>query len=93
MVNSCVLTLQSAFTPVEAAMGPMRRSPYEISALLDHTVSFHRAADFSNWLFYEQTSPTGVGGRALASGTIYNRSGELVCTATQEIYFPPARDS
>lgn len=74
VVNSCVLTLQSALTPVETTLGPMRKSQYDISALLDHTVWFHRPADFSDWLIYEQTSPTGVAGRALATGAIYNRA-------------------
>lgn len=91
VVNSCVLTLLSALTLVEATLGPMGKSQYDMSALLDHTVWFHRLADFSDWLFYQQTSPTGVAGRALATGTIYNRAGDLVSTATQEIYFPPAR--
>lgn len=93
VVNSCILTLQSALTPVEATLRPMGKSQYDISALLDHTVWFHRPADFSDWLFYEQTSPTGVGGRALATGTVYNRAGDLVCTAAQEIYFPPAKNN
>jgi len=91
VTNSCVLTLQSALTPVEATLGPMRKSQYDISALLDHTVWFHRPADFSDWLFYEQTSPTGADGRALAAGAIYNKSGDLVCTAVQEVYFPAPR--
>jgi acyl-CoA thioesterase len=47
----------------------------------------------TDWLFYEQTSTTGVAGRALATGAIYNRAGDLVCTAAQEIYFPPPRES
>jgi acyl-CoA thioesterase II len=93
VVNSCVLTLQTALTPVEATLGPMRKTQYDISALLDHTVWFHRPADFSNWLFYEQASPTGVAGRALATGTVYNRNGELVCTAAQEVYFPSPKRS
>lgn len=93
VVNSCVLTLQSALTPVEATLGPMRKSQFDISALLDHTVWFHRPADFSDWLFCEQTSTTGVAGRALATGAIYNRAGDLVCTAAQEIYFPSPRES
>lgn len=92
VVNSCVVTLLSALTPLEAALGPMRKSQLDVSALLDHTVWFHRHADFSDWLFYEQNSPSGIAGRALATGTIYNRAGDLVCTAGEEIYFPPKRD-
>jgi acyl-CoA thioesterase II len=90
-VNSCVLTLLSALTLLEAALGPMRKSQLDVSALLDHTVWFHRQPDFSEWLFYEQYSPSGIAGRALSTGTIYNRRGDLVCTASQEGYFPPAR--
>ena len=28
---------------------------------------------------------------ALARGTMFNRSGELVCSVRQEMYFPPPR--
>jgi acyl-CoA thioesterase II len=93
VVNSCLLTFLSALTPLEAALGRMHKSPMDVSALLDHTVWFHRAADFSDWLYFEQNSPSGVAGRALATGTIFNRSGALVCTASQEGYFPRPRYS
>jgi acyl-CoA thioesterase-2 len=59
----------------------------------DHTVWFHGPADFSDWLFFEENSPCGIGGRALATGTVYNRSGIHVCTGSQEGYFPAARNS
>jgi acyl-CoA thioesterase-2 len=91
VVNSCLLTFLSALTPLEAALGPTRKSPMDVSALLDHTVWFHRPADFSDWLYFQQTSPSGIAGRALATGTIYNRSGALVATASQEGYFPRPR--
>jgi acyl-CoA thioesterase-2 len=35
--------------------------------------------------------PSGVGGRGLASATMYNRAGQLVCIATQELYFGRAQ--
>lgn len=88
VVNSCLLTFLSALTPLEAALGPMRKSPIDVSALLDHVVWFHRPADFSDWLYFEQESPSGIAGRALATGTIHNRSGALVCVTNQEGYFP-----
>lgn len=91
LLNSCVLTQLSALTMVEAVRGPMHKTPLDVSASLDHTVWFHRPADFSDWLYFEQSSPSGIGGRALATGTFYNRCGVLVCTATQEFYFPTAR--
>jgi acyl-CoA thioesterase len=57
------------------------------SALIDHAVWFHRPADFSDWVLSDTVAPSGVHGRALAAATMYNRTGALVCTATQEIYF------
>jgi acyl-CoA thioesterase-2 len=91
VINSCVVTYLSALTLLEPARGPMGKSLTDVSALLDHTVWFHRPADFTDWLLYEQNSPTGIAGRALATGTMYNVAGALVCTATQEAYFPQAR--
>jgi hypothetical protein len=31
--------------------------------------------------------PSGTGGRGLATGTMFNRAGQLVCTAAMEGYF------
>jgi acyl-CoA thioesterase-2 len=53
---------------------------------LDHAMWFHRPPDFSDWLLYDQRSPSGIGARALSTGEIYNRSGQLVCTVVQEGY-------
>jgi acyl-CoA thioesterase-2 len=92
VVNGCVLTYLTALTLLEPALGPMGKSPADVSALLDHTVWFHGPADFSEWLFFEQNSPSGIGGRALATGTVFNRSGFQVCTASQEGYFPRPKE-
>jgi acyl-CoA thioesterase-2 len=93
VVNGCVLTYLTALTLLEPALGPMGKSPTDVSALLDHTVWFHGPADFSDWLFFERNSPSGIDSRALATGTVFNRSGFQVCTARQEGYFPAARNS
>lgn len=94
-VSSCVLTYLSALTLIESAMTAMGRTPMDtgFSALLDHAVWFHRPADFADWLLYDQCSPSGVAGRGLATGAIYNRNGELVCAATQEAYFGKRRSA
>ena len=93
LVNSCVVAYLSALTLLECAMTTMRTTPMgpRLSALVDHTIWFHRAADFTDWLFFDQFSPSVVGRRGLATGTLYNRSGELVCIATQEGYFAEQR--
>jgi acyl-CoA thioesterase-2 len=92
MVNSCVVAYLSALTLLECAMTTMRTTPMgpRLSALVDHTIWFHRVADFTDWLLFDQSSPSVVGCRGLATGTLYNRSGELVCVATQEGYFAEA---
>jgi acyl-CoA thioesterase II len=88
MVNSCLLTYVAGTTLLETAMIARRTTPVDsFSALVDHALWFHRPADLSDWVLSDAVSPSGVGGRGLATATMYNRSGELVCTATQEIYF------
>lgn len=57
----------------------------------DHSVWFHVAADLSDWLFYDQLSPSSADSLALCRGTMFNRDGGLVCTVGQEMYFPPPR--
>ena len=59
------------------------------SAQRDHSVWFHAPALLSDWLLYEQSSPSSSDSLALASGTMFNRNGDLVCTVGQQMYFPP----
>lgn len=88
VINSCLLTYISGTNMLETTV-TMRRTTQirAFSALIDHAVWFHRPADLSDWVLADQVSPSGIHGRGLASATMYNRSGQLVCTATQEIYF------
>jgi acyl-CoA thioesterase II len=57
------------------------------NALIDHALWFHRPIDLTDWVLSDQNSPSGIDGRGLATSTMYNRAGELVCIATQELYF------
>jgi acyl-CoA thioesterase-2 len=87
-LGSALLTYLSGTTMLEAAMAARGAVPaYSFSALIDHALWFHRPADLSDWVLSDQLSPSGIGGRGLASATMYNRSGALVCVATQELYF------
>ncbi|MGB0969953.1 MAG: acyl-CoA thioesterase [Mycobacterium sp.] len=72
--------------PTHAARGRV-----DASAQRDHSVWFHSPAVLSDWLLYEQSSPSSSGLLALAGGTMFNRDGDLVCTVKQEMYFPPPR--
>ena len=53
-------------------------------ASLDHAMWFHRPARVDDWLLYSCDSPSSSGGRGLARGSIYDRSGRLVASAVQE---------
>lgn len=87
-LHAGLLAYLTGTTMLEAAMIPRGALPaHTFSALIDHALWFHRPVDLSDWVLSDQTSPSGIGGRGLASGTMYNRAGQLVCVATQELYF------
>ncbi|MCV7066077.1 thioesterase family protein [Mycolicibacterium farcinogenes] len=88
IVNSCLLTYFTGTALLDSTLS-MRRGTHvtTFSALIDHAIWFHRPADLSDWLLSDQVSPSGVNGRGLATATVYNRAGQLVCSATQEMYF------
>jgi acyl-CoA thioesterase II len=88
VLAACMLAYVSDWTildPVQVAVGKTWQS-LEQMASLDHAMWFHRPVDFSDWLLYEQRSPSVSGGVGLGTGAIYNRDGTMVCTVTQEGY-------
>ena len=88
VLHSCLLAYQSGTTMVEAALAMRRATPVStFNALIDHALWFHRPADLSDWVLSDQVSPSGVAGRGLTTSVMYNRVGQLVCFATQELYF------
>jgi acyl-CoA thioesterase II len=89
VLTASLVAYLSAVTLTEPAYAA--RGGVTSSAQRDHSVWFHAAADLSDWLLYEQSSPSSADTLALASGTMFNRTGELVCTVRQEMYFPAPR--
>ncbi len=88
VLHSALLTYLSGTTMVEVALAMRRETPISIfNALIDHALWFHRPVDLSDWVLSDQVSPSGIGGRGLTTSTMYNRTGQLVCIATQELYF------
>ncbi|OBK15903.1 acyl-CoA thioesterase [Mycobacterium asiaticum] len=77
----------SAVTLTEPAF--VARGGVGESAQRDHSVWFHAPAILSDWLLLERSSPSSADSIALASGTMFNRNGDLVATVRQEMYFPP----
>ncbi|MCW2518280.1 MAG: acyl-CoA thioesterase [Mycobacterium sp.] len=88
VLHSCLLTYLSGITMLETAVTMRRATPATtFSALIDHALWFHRPVDLSDWVLADQFSPSAIGGRGLATATMYNRAGQVVCIATQEVYF------
>nr|WP_231110354.1 acyl-CoA thioesterase domain-containing protein [Mycobacterium avium] len=87
VLTASLVAYMSAVTLTEPAFAA--RGGVGASAQRDHSVWFHGRAVLSDWLFYDRSSPSSAGSLALASGTMFNRTGELVCTVKQEMYFPP----
>ncbi|RRR40998.1 acyl-CoA thioesterase II [Mycolicibacter terrae] len=87
-LHSALLTYLSGTKMVETAVAMRRGTPASaFNALIDHALWFQRPVDLSDWVLSDQFSPSGVAGRGLATSTMYNRAGQLVCVATQELYF------
>ena len=51
---------------------------------LDHSGWFHRPADPSDWLLFDQRSPAAADGRGLNFGEIHTADGALVMSCAQE---------
>ncbi len=54
------------------------------TASLDHSIWFHRPADFGQWHLFAQESPSSGGARGLALGHMFARDGGIVATVAQE---------
>ncbi|BBZ28998.1 acyl-CoA thioesterase II [Mycolicibacterium madagascariense] len=88
VLHSCLLTYLSGTSMLEAAMVVRRTTPVTtFNALIDHALWFHRPVDLSDWVLSDHFSPSAIDGRGLSTATTYNRSGSVVCVATQESYF------
>lgn len=87
VLTASLVAYMSAVTLTEPAFAA--RGGVGTSAQRDHSVWFHGRAVLSDWLLYDRSSPSSAASLALASGTMFNRTGELVCTVKQEMYFPP----
>lgn len=55
-----------------------------MGASLDHALWFQRPFRADEWLLYDATSPSAVGGRGLAMGRLFAADGRLVAAVAQE---------
>lgn len=53
-------------------------------ASLDHSIWFHRNADLSDWLLIDAVSPSASSTRGFTTANIFNATGEMICSLSQE---------
>ncbi|KAM9862702.1 acyl-CoA thioesterase II [Leucobacter sp. BZR 635] len=95
-VHSAALAFASDYVllePVTRQHGIPWATPGMRAASLDHSMWFHRPFSVDDWLLYELESPTAQGGRGLAHGRFYDRSGALVASVSQESMIRVPRQS
>ena len=86
-IHQCVLAYLSDWSLLDTATRPHAVSFMQDNvqvASLDHAMWFHRPFRADEWLLYYQDSPSASGARGFNRGLIYNQSGELVASTTQE---------
>lgn len=86
LIRACALTFISDFGPVPVARPPgVRLSPdVGYAASLDHAVWFHRPFVPNDWHRYEVRSLNNADSRGLVVGSMYDGSGSLVASTSQE---------
>ena len=91
-IHQCVLTYATDISLIDSIVQPHgRMGAYGplMTASLDHAVWFHKPVRADEWMLYYQDSPSAFGGRGLARGTLYSRSGELMASTSQEALIRP----
>ena len=86
-IHQCVLAYLSDWSLLDTASRPHGVSFMQENvqvASLDHAMWFHRSFRADEWLLYDQDSPSASGARGFNRGLIYNRTGKLVASTTQE---------
>lgn len=53
-------------------------------ASLDHSMWFHRAPRFDDWILYDMHSPTAAAGRGLAYGAMFDQTGHCLADLAQQ---------
>lgn len=86
LVRACALTYMSDFGPVPSARPPGAPTVpgAGMAASLDHSVWFHRPFVPHHWHRYEVNGVNNSDARGLAIGSLYDTSGALVASTTQE---------
>ncbi|TAL04360.1 MAG: acyl-CoA thioesterase II [Rhodospirillaceae bacterium] len=91
--HQCLLAFMSDYW-LASTVGAVRRSQSIITgrvfvATLNHSLWFHAPVRADEWLLFRTESPWSGEGRGLVRGLIYDRSGQLIANAVQEVSMRP----
>jgi acyl-CoA thioesterase-2 len=82
--HACVLTYLSDFS---TGLAPIDGDSSIPSSSLDHAVWFHRPCRMDRWVLMDLVPHSAAGGRGWYSGSVFDESGVLVASLTQEMLF------
>jgi acyl-CoA thioesterase-2 len=84
LLHAAMLVWVSDRSLIQTGVRPHTSVRMLSSASLDHTLWFHRAPRFDDWLLYTMESPVAHSARALIHGSMYTRDGVHVASVAQE---------
>lgn len=86
LIRACTCAFMSDLGPVPAARPPgtPMRMGVGFTTSLDHSVWFHRPFDPNAWHRYDVRSVNNANARGLAVGSLYDATGSLIASTTQE---------
>ncbi len=87
LLHACIATYASDMSLFDTMLAPHSVSWDDadfMGASLDHCMWFHRPFRADEWLLFDMDSPTASGGRGLARGFFFTRTGELAVSMVQE---------
>jgi acyl-CoA thioesterase-2 len=87
LLHACALTYASDLTLLDSVLsvhGEVWGPGGVVGASLDHALWLHRSFRADEWFLYDCWSPSAAGGRGLATGRMFTRTGRHIATAVQE---------
>jgi acyl-CoA thioesterase-2 len=87
LLHACVAVYASDLSLFDTIIHPHAvrwKDSKFMGASLDHCMWFHRRFRADEWLLFDTDSPVAAGGRGLARGFFFERSGRLVVSMAQE---------
>ncbi len=96
LIVRAVMAYASDLTLLDTTLVAAGRWAFEPGLMvtsLDHAMWFHRPCRFDDWLLYACDSPSAAGARGFNRGSLFDRSGRLVASVTQEGLVRPVRSA